>query len=119
VSPVALARAQGVFNVFSGVWPLVHMRSFEVVFGPKVDRWLVRTVAGLLVTNGVAQLLTPPSSEGVRQARRIGVGTAATLAATDLYYVPAGRISRRYLLDAVAELSWLAAWAATGRSFDR
>jgi hypothetical protein len=27
------------------------MRSFEAVSGPKVDRWLVETVAGLMVVN--------------------------------------------------------------------
>jgi hypothetical protein len=31
------------------------------------------------------------------------------LAAIDLVYVPAGRISKMYLLDAVAELGWILA----------
>lgn len=43
--PDVLARAQGAFNVVGGAWPLVSMRSFEWVFGPKQDRWLEQTVA--------------------------------------------------------------------------
>ena len=109
-----LAQAQGAFNVVSGVWPLVSMRTFEAVYGPKTDRWLVRTVAGLLTTVGAAQLLSR-DPEQLRVARVVGVGTAATLLAIDAVYVPKGRISRMYLQDAVWELGWLAGWAWVSR----
>jgi len=107
---VVLARAHGVMNVVGGVWPLLHIGSFEAVFGPKTDRWLVKTVAGLLIVNGLAQLASSPSADGMRQARRLGLGTAAVLAAIDLVYVPAGRISKMYLLDAALEVAWVMAW---------
>ena len=109
-SELTLARAHGLFNVVSGLWPLLHMPSFERVLGPKTDRWLVRTVAGLLVANGLVQVRAEPSAVAMAQARRIGVGTAATLMAVDLVYAPPRRISRVYLLDAVAEGLWVAAW---------
>lgn len=51
-----LAIGHGFFTITGGLWPLVHMRSFESVLGPRVDRWLVRTVAGLMLTNGIVQL---------------------------------------------------------------
>jgi hypothetical protein len=66
-----LSRAHGLFNVVSGLWPLMHLPSFEAVCGPKADRWLERTVAGLLLTNGVTQLRSGPSSPALSQARRI------------------------------------------------
>jgi hypothetical protein len=110
---VALARAHGVANILGGAWPLVHMRSFEKVLGPKTDRWLVRTVAGLLVVNGLTQLAAASATDGVRHARRIGVGTAAALAAIDIRYAPAGRISKMYLLDAALEVGLIVAWART------
>src|SRR3954453_11317540 len=87
-----------------GLWPLLHIRSFEMVFGPKTDRWLVKTVAGLLMVNGITQLTTSSTAGGGRQACRLGVGTAAVLAAIDLVYVPAGRISKMYLVDAAIEV---------------
>jgi hypothetical protein len=34
---VVVARAHGVMNVVGGVWPLLHLHSFEAVFGPKID----------------------------------------------------------------------------------
>lgn len=51
-----VARVQGAYYTVSGVWPLVSLRSFEAVLGPKTDRWLVQTVAGLTTTIGAAQL---------------------------------------------------------------
>jgi hypothetical protein len=107
-----LAVAQGLFNLLTGLWPLVHYRSFEAVTGPKVDKWLVRCVGGLGAAAGYAQLRSGPTGEGAAAARRIGAGTAATFAAVDLVYASTGRISRVYLLDAVVELAWLVAWAA-------
>jgi hypothetical protein len=112
---VVLARAHGAANVFGGLWPLLHLRSFEAVLGPKHDRWLVRTVAGLLVANGWTQLRTPRSPDGVAQARRIGIGTATVLGAIDLRYALPGRISRVYLLDAALEAGWVAAWLRSER----
>jgi hypothetical protein len=32
------------------------------------------------------------------------------LAAIDLVYVPSGRISKMYLLDAALEVAWIMAW---------
>lgn len=113
--PRSLARAHGAFNILSGAWPLVHMRSFEAVSGPKADRWLARTVAGLLVGNGAVQLSAGASADALAQARRIGLGTSATLGAVDAVYGGTGRISRVYLLDGLVQLGWLTAWAATGR----
>lgn len=111
----ALALAHGVFNVVSGVWPMVHRRSFEAALGPKVDYWLVNTVAGLMVANGLAQMAGARTDAGQEAARRIGLGTASTLALIDLVYVPRGRISPAYLLDAAVEAGWVAAWLAARR----
>src|SRR4051794_26127893 len=54
----------------------------EGVFGPKVDRWLVYTVAGLLTSIGYAQWQAATSGHW-RHARRLGLGTAGTLLAID------------------------------------
>jgi hypothetical protein len=34
---------QGAFYLSSGVWPLISMRTFERITGPKTDKWLVKT----------------------------------------------------------------------------
>jgi hypothetical protein len=113
-----LARAHGCFNLVSGIWPLVSVRSFEAVYGPKTDRWLEYTVGGLLTTIGATQLLSR-SDDDVRLARRLGIGTAATLLTIDLVYVPRRRISAMYLQDAVCEIGWLLAWTRASRGAER
>ncbi len=110
-----MAKAHGAFNLANGLWPLLHLRSFEAVFGPKVDTWLVRTVAGLLVSAGYAQV-TAGTAEEWTQARRVGLGTAATLLLIDAVYVPRRRLRWTYALDAVAEAALLAGWAAASRN---
>lgn len=109
-----LAQAQGAFNMLGGLWPLLSIRTFEAVYGPKVDRWLEYTVGGLLTTVGAAQLMSRDADQ-LRVARLLGIGTAATLLVVDLTYVPKGRISRMYLQDAACEVGWLAAWAWAAR----
>ncbi|HEU4677039.1 MAG TPA: hypothetical protein VFS29_13670 [Motilibacteraceae bacterium] len=104
--PRSVALAHGGFNVATGLWALLHLRSFEAVTGPKTDHWLVRAVAALVVVNGVAQL----TAGDARHARTLGIGTAGSLAAIDLSYAPRGVIGPVYLLDAALELGWVAAW---------
>jgi hypothetical protein len=111
----ALARSHGAFNVVGGLWPLLSMPSFEAVTGPKTDRWLVRTVALLMVANGVVQWRAAGSGQLAAAAREIGIGTAATLGAIDLAYGLRRRISRMYLVDAVLEVGWVLAWLRSGR----
>jgi hypothetical protein len=113
VRGATVGRLHGVANIAGGLWPLIHLRSFEAVLGPKVDRWLVYSVAGLLVSIGAAQVASSDDDAGVRQARRLGVGTALTLGAVDLVYASRRRISRMYLVDAAMEAAWLLAWAGT------
>jgi hypothetical protein len=115
MNEIVLARAHGLFNAVTGIWPILHMRSFEAVTGPKTDRWLVRSVGALLLSNGLVQLAAGSSPDALAQARRIGIGTAAALAAIDLVYAPAGRISKIYLLDAAVETGWMLAWLAPRR----
>lgn len=117
ISPDALGltQAHGLFNVVGGLWPLVHRRSFEALFGAKYDRWLQYTVGGLLAGNGVVQILADNSPSGYRAARNLGISTATTLLAIDLVYAPAGRIRKTYLVDAAMEAAWLAAWARRPR----
>jgi hypothetical protein len=110
VREAQLAKLQASFNLVTGLWPLLHMRSFEMVSGPKTDKWLVRAVAGLLVTIGLEQLRAASTPGSGPTAKRLGLGTATTMAAIDVTYATKGRISRIYLLDAVIELLIIKGW---------
>lgn len=114
-----LAIGHGAFFITSGLWPIVHMRSFEKVTGPKVDHWLVKTVGALLAVSGAVYLRA-----GLRQEKAdsnialLAAGQAATLGTVSLIYSTVGRISKIYLLDTAIEFSLVALWyRAQGTTF--
>ena len=43
-----LATGQAVYFLLTGIWPLLSIRTFQMVTGRKTDTWLVKTV-GVLV----------------------------------------------------------------------
>src|ERR687889_207512 len=91
-----LALVQAGYYVLSGVWPLLHLRSFERVTGPKADGWLVKTV-GVLVIGGALGLAGWRRRVSPEVAL-VAAGSAAGLAAIDVVYVGRRRISPVYLL---------------------
>src|SRR5687768_1113444 len=110
-----LAKLQGAYYSATGIWPLLHMRSFLAVTGPKKDLWLVETV-GLLVTCIGAQLLqSSRSADSARDVRTLAASCAAALAGIETYHVLRRTISPVYLLDAVAEVSLACMWARGDR----
>lgn len=113
-SAVRLARAQGLFNVVGGAWPIVWLRSFEWVFGRKRDVYLQKTSGAFFLATGIALLLAEPTEDGVASARRIGIGAASVYLVIDLIYVPKRDIPATYLLDALMEAGWLFAWTREG-----
>ena len=108
-----LARAQGLYYLATGVWPLLSMRSFEAVTGPKVDRWLVNTVGVLVSVIGVTLVLAGRRERVTQEPAVLAGGSAAALAAIDTVYATRGRISKIYLLDALLEIAIVAAWLVT------
>ena len=106
--------------VVTGVWPLLHMASFEAVTGPKTDDWLVYTVGLLLAVIG-GVLLAAARRRAVDGAIvALAVGAALALTAVEVVHVFNGTISRVYLLDAavevtIAALLALAWWRPAGQ----
>jgi len=104
-------RIQALYFLVTGLWPLIEIRSFQKISGRKTDLWLVKTVGvlitvigGVIAAAGLRGRITP-------EIAGLAVGSSAGLAAIDVYYSSRGRISRVYLLDAVAEALIIGAWA--------
>ncbi|NUP98873.1 MAG: hypothetical protein HUU35_03340 [Armatimonadetes bacterium] len=112
VQPEILALVQGGYYLASGLWPLVHLRSFLAVTGPKTDLWLVRTVAVLVVVIGLTLLQAgrSPSAPALELAMLPGAGAALGLTLIEVYHVAKRVISPIYLADALVELAIVAAW---------
>lgn len=107
--------AQGVFYVVSGLWPIVHLPSFEAVTGPKRDGWLVRTMGGLIAAVG-ATLIASAFERPRASARVLGVASALALGGGAAYYAARGRISKIYFADAAVEGLIAATWLGTWRT---
>jgi hypothetical protein len=101
--------AQAVYYVVTGLWPIIHLRSFEAITGPKVDDWLVHTVGLLAAAVGCS--LGTAALRGQTQSAvvsTLAVTSALAFAAIDLWYGLSGRISSIYLADAAVQLSLIA-----------
>jgi hypothetical protein len=100
-----------VYYLITGIWPLVSMRTFEAVTGPKTDDWLVQTVgvlaAAIGATIAVGNWRRPPNRETVTLA----VLAALSFAAVDVVFTLAGLISRIYLVDAGVQVALVGALA--------
>jgi hypothetical protein len=99
-------RAQGVYYLAGGLWPLLHFHSFETVTGPKGDRF-VTEAAGALYTAIGAALLLGRTSAGTR---RLALLTSVATLAIDIRH----RSSVRwvYLADAAVEALFAASAVA-------
>jgi hypothetical protein len=109
-----VAFIQAGYFAFTGIWPLVHMRSFLAVTGPKTDLWLVKTVGRLVAVIGGAIAIDAVRGSIDPATFALAAGSAAALAAIDCIYVFRRLIGRIYLLDAAAEaaliVTWLLCW---------
>lgn len=115
VPRTSLALGQGLYFLLTGLWPLVSMRTFEAVTGPKTDRWLVKTVGVLVAVIGT--VLTGAATKGrvSDDVAVLAVGSAAGLGGIDIVYAARGRISKIYLLDAVLEALLIGGWLVSRR----
>jgi hypothetical protein len=112
-----LIAFQAGYYLATGLWPLVHLPSFEAVTGPKADDWLVHMVGLLAVAIGAA-LGVAAVHDHVRPPEIVVMAAGAAVAFTgiDLYYVPNDRIAPIYLADALVELALLIGLAWTRRT---
>lgn len=97
---------QGLFYFISALWPLVHIRSFEKVTGPKTDHWLVYTVAVMILSSALVFLsaATGPFMVG-KEVIILSLSNTLVLSGIDILFVFKKNISKVYLLDALAELA--------------
>lgn len=94
---------QGWFYIATGIWPVIHMNSFEQLTGRKTDKWLVKTVGLMITASGLIFWLYREEKAAVTLA----ILNALFLAGIDIYYSWRKVIRKIYLLDAVVELGFV------------
>src|SRR5690242_4677941 len=92
-TPQVTPIIQGAFFVATGLWPILHLRSFEAVTGPKTDRWLVKTFGALTATVGASLIAGGLEGSRSKALTLLGAGTALTLAACEGTFVQKGQIA--------------------------
>jgi len=109
-----LATAQGVYYMAAGIWPVLHIDSFQAVTGDKTDLWLVKTLGLLITVIGAAVFAARKRPALFPETFVLATGSALVLGTVDVVYALWGVISKIYLLDAVPEaalvLGWSVAW---------
>lgn len=110
--------AQGAFYLATGVWPMLHMRSFEAVTGEKTDDWLVKTVGALITVSGAVMMMAGLRRRVTPEVALLAAGSAGALAAVDLIYTARRVIPPVYLADAVVETGLIGAWTAVAESIE-
>jgi hypothetical protein len=93
--PPSPVLVQAAYLIATGIWPLVHYRSFEAVTGPKTDAWMVQTVGAVAVVLGIAA-----ATSDRRRSLVLSVGSTLAFGVTEVAPALRGRIRKVYLLDA-------------------
>ncbi|MDB4957004.1 MAG: hypothetical protein JWO36_4573 [Myxococcales bacterium] len=109
MKPRLAPLAQGLFYVASGLWPIVHLRSFEAVTGPKRDKWLVQATGALIGAVGAA-LCAGAFERRSRALAVLGVGSATALGLADVWFTAKRQIPPVYLGDAAVEAAAIGTW---------
>lgn len=116
---ILLPWFQGLYYFISGIWPLLSITSFQIVTGPKVDIWLVKTVGSLLMVTGLVLVMAAIRRRISLEIITLAIGNAFALTAIEVIYWSNGSISAVYLLDAVVEVLLIIGWLILGRRMTR
>lgn len=107
---IYLSLAQGVYYFITGIWPLVSMRTFQMITGPKTDYWLVNTVGVLVLVIGAVLIFAGIRHNITYEIFFLALGSAIALMAIDSIYVMKKHIAPIYLFDALVQTSVIASW---------
>ena len=112
-----LLAIQSAYYGVTGIWPILHLPSFEAITGPKIDDWLVHMVGLLAAAIGVVLgVATARNQVRSPEVVLLAVTSAAAFAAIDLWYGLSGRISPVYLADAGLQICLIAGLLFTRRT---
>jgi hypothetical protein len=107
-------QVQGAYYVATGLWPLLSMRSFERVTGPKTDKWLVQMVGLLAACIGVSLCVSARREEVDESTFTLAIASAFSFAAIDVMHAAQRRISPIYLADALVEAGIIVSLLSAG-----
>jgi hypothetical protein len=105
-----VALVQGIYFFITGIWPIISMKTFLLITGPKTDLWLVKTVGLILALIGIVLLYAQWTGTVNPPVILLAIGAAFSLALVEFIYVAKRVISPIYLADAFVELILIGWW---------
>jgi hypothetical protein len=105
-----LALAHGIYFVLGGAWPLIDMRSFEFINGPKSDHIQVRAIAGISLFIGAALLWCVHRGVIENPMRLVVAGAGGTLAIVMFNPSGPGGIEQAMLAQGIAHAIFSLCW---------
>jgi hypothetical protein len=102
-----VAGLQATYYLATGLWPVLHLESFEAVTGGKTDDWLVQSFGLLVIVIALALARGLFRSEE-RATLWLGLTAAIGLVVTDV--LAAQHVSAVYATDAVIEGAFAIGW---------
>lgn len=117
--PVFAALAQGFFAVVLGLWPVVNLPSFEAVAGKAPDHWSLITAALLFAAIGLSLFISAVRRDVTIEVFLLGLLTALSRAGADIFFYITAHLPAVHLLDAVAEMLFVALWCFALRDVRR
>lgn len=103
-----VVAVQGSYYLLTGVWPIVHLESFEAVTGPKDSIFLLHMVSALIIIVAIT-LLVSLRNEKTVSILFLAVGTPLSFMSIELFY--RAQIRWVYFIDFAIEAIILAAIA--------
>jgi hypothetical protein len=117
---IVLCWFQGIYYFITGAWPILSIRTFQWVTGPKTDHlptgresdhWLVMAVSVLIVAIACTLLFAARRRSQAPEVTVLAILAALGLTSIDIVYVARGVIAPIYLLDAGIEIPLILAWS--------
>ena len=107
-----LIIAHGLYLTIGGLWPLFYLQGFEAVTGPKVEDFLVRTIALILLLTAVVLFLQLRKPKAEQSAIAMAAGVSFILGLVGIITAAGGWIRPIYFADGAIHLLFAMSWAA-------
>ena len=105
-----LSLAQGVYYLLTAIFPIVSMRAFEAVLGPKESHWLVKTHGLMVGAIGAVLIWAGLRKSASPEIPALGMAASLGLAVPESYYLASRRIPPAYLLDILPQIVFAGLW---------
>jgi hypothetical protein len=105
-----LLLLQASYFFITGIWPLVHIKSFMKATGFKHDIWLVKMVGLLTMAISISFVVDAYLKADSAAIIYLAILSAIAYFSIDFYYSAIGKISKIYLIDAAIQLLLIITW---------